>query len=244
MSNDATMRLQKFLARAGVASRRKCEELIASGHIKVNGKIVCEMGTTVNLSEDVIEYDGTRCVLPHEDMTLMLNKPKGYLTAMSDSRAHTVAELIPTDQYPGIFPIGRLDKDTTGLLLFTTDGELGYRLAHPKHHVDKRYVALIEGPLSERDVNALEAGIELEDGLTAPAKCEVIAYDPHVDATRAALTIHEGRKRQVRRMFASLGHEVIELERTDFGGLSIGDLPCGQWRELTDDEVASLSRFD
>lgn len=242
MSNEAAMRLQKFLARAGVASRRKCEELIASGHIKVNGETVREMGTVIDPSVDIIEYDGVRCKLPHQSVTLMLNKPKGYLTAMSDSRTHTVAELIPTSQYPGIFPIGRLDKDTTGLLLFTTDGELGHRLAHPSHHVDKRYVASVKGRLDGADADALEKGVELEDGMTAPAKCEIIAYDRNADTTRVALTIHEGRKRQVRRMLASIGHEVIELERTDFGGLSLGDLPCGQWRELTGDEVASLSR--
>lgn len=250
------MRLQQFLARAGIDSRRKCETHIQQGRVSVNGVVVTEMGTTVDPEKDVIEFDGEPVVLPQENSVIMLNKPKGYLSAMEDSRERTVADLVPVDRYKGLFPIGRLDKDTTGVLLFTTDGELGHRLLHPSMGVTKRYEALVEGIVTDEEAQQLANGIELEDGMTAPARCAVLktyqADDPALslltskkvaqgNASLVVIEIHEGRKRQVRRMFQSIGHDVIELKRTDFGPINVGDLPAGHWRELTEDEIQLLN---
>lgn len=235
------MRLQKYLARAGVASRRKCEELIAAGRVKVNGATVRELGTKVAPGVDAVEFDGEAVALPGETVVIMLNKPAGYLTAMSDARGEdTVAKLVPVGDYPGLFPVGRLDRDTTGLLLFATDGELGNRLLHPSRRVGKRYVAEVAGVLSEGERRRLEEGVELDDGMTAPARCEVLSARSDGSRCTVALSIHEGRKRQVRRMLAAVGHEVLALDRTTFGALSLGGLPRGQWRLLSSEEVALL----
>lgn len=237
------MRLQKFLARCGVASRRKCEALIAEGRVCVNGSVVTEMGTTVDPLSDVVTFDGSECKLPDESVTLMLNKPTGYLTAMQDARnQRLVAELVPQDDYPGLFPVGRLDRDTSGLLLFTTDGELGNALLHPSRNVTKRYVAEVEGKLSDEEVRQLESGVVLENGLTAPATCEVLGAGSRRGTSRVALEIHEGRKRQVRRMFHFVGHEVITLHRESFGPLKLGTLEPGKWRILSPQEAELLKR--
>ena len=236
------MRLQKFLARAGIASRRKCEELITSGRIAVNGQVVTELGTKIDPRSDAVAFDGAPVSLPDDAIVIMLNKPAGYLTAMSDSREDKlVSKLVPVEAYPGLFPVGRLDRDTTGLLLFTTDGELGNALLHPSKHVDKAYVAEVEGVLSEEERRALEQGVELEDGLTAPAECAILSMDPNNKTSAVRLVIHEGRKRQVRRMLKAVGHEVRKLHRESFGPLTLGDLPEGAWRELTSAEIELLS---
>lgn len=262
------VRLQKFLSRAGVASRRKCEALILDGRVTVNGRVVTELGTKVDPAVDDVAFDGRSVSIPvgSERVVVALNKPAGYLTAMSDPRGgHVVSELVPIQRYKGLFPVGRLDRDTTGLLLFTTDGELGNALLHPSRGVVKRYVALVEGTLSADDITALEGGVELDDGMTSPARCEVLEClqrdmpngaraqaasrggrpslngDPapsHLQ--RVALEIHEGRKRQVRRMFSHLGHEVVQLSRTKFGPIELGGLESGKWRELDSGELSSL----
>ncbi len=235
------MRLQKFLARAGVASRRKCEEIIAQGRVEVNGRVVAELGSKVDPSSDVVALDGVEVRLPGESVTIMLNKPAGYLTAMSDERGGSVvAELVPVDDHPGLFPVGRLDRDTTGLLLFTTDGELGNLLLHPSHNVEKRYVADVAGVLSEGERRMLEDGVMLDDGMTAPARCEVLSVLPDGSRSTVALTIHEGRKRQVRRMLSAVGHEVVALHRESIGALTLGSLAPGEWRELSPEEVSLL----
>ena len=241
---SAEMRLQRFLARAGVASRRKCERLITEGRIAVNGRIVAELGTKVAPGRDVVEFDGSRVELPQDGshVVIMLNKPKGYVTSMEAVQSQNdlpVSDLIPLDEFPSLFYVGRLDRDTTGLLLFTDDGDLGNALTHPSRGVTKRYLAHIEGELGQEDRAVLENGIQLDDGMTSPAVCEVL--NVRADGTSdVALSIHEGRKRQVRRMFSAIGHEVIDLERTDFGPLSIGGLPYGSWRMLDDGERARL----
>lgn len=234
-----SMRLQKYLARAGVASRRACEAIILAGRVSVNGAVVTELGTKVVLERDTVEVDGKVVLLGDSQVILMLNKPKGYLTSMSDpfSRA-CVSDLIPTDRYPGIFPVGRLDCNTTGLLLFTTDGELGNKLLHPREHVDKTYHALVAGHVSPDALRQLESGVVLEDGITSPAKAEVIKKTKK--NTWLSLTIHEGRKRQVRRMCEAVGFPVKELQRVSFGPLSLGDLKQGSYRELTAVECREL----
>ncbi len=234
-----SMRLQKYLARAGVASRRACEAIILAGRVSVNGVVVTELGTKVVPERDTVEVDGKVVLLGDSQVILMLNKPKGYLTSMSDpfSRA-CVSDLIPTDRYPGIFPVGRLDCNTTGLLLFTTDGELGNKLLHPREHVDKTYHALVAGHVSPDALRQLESGVVLEDGITSPAKVEVIKKTKK--NTWLSLTIHEGRKRQVRRMCEAVGFPVKELQRVSFGPLSLGDLKQGSYRELTAVECREL----
>lgn len=237
--SQESMRLQKYLARAGVASRRACEAIILAGRVSVNGAVVTELGTKVVPERDTVEVDGKVVLLGDSQVILMLNKPKGYLTSMSDpfSRA-CVSDLIPTDRYPGIFPVGRLDRNTTGLLLFTTDGELGNKLLHPREHVDKTYHALVTGHVSSDVLRQLESGVVLEDGITSPAKAEVIKKTKK--NTWLSLTIHEGRKRQVRRMCDAVGFPVKELQRVSFGPLSLGDLKQGSYRELTAVECREL----
>lgn len=236
------MRLQKFLARAGVASRRKCDEvIIPSGSITVNGEVVRTPGFTVDPEIDEVRLDGKRVVLPKDDVTIMLNKPKGFETTMSSK--HTgkiVASLVPIDEHPSLVPVGRLDKDTTGLLLFTTDGELCNGLLHPARHVDKTYIAKVAGKVSDKEREMLESGVEIDGRLTAPAACGLVEYDPKKDVTVAEITIHEGRNRQVRKMFAAIGHEVIELHRKKLGPMTIGKLKSGEYRYLDDAEVDSL----
>lgn len=249
------MRLQQYLARAGVDSRRKCEDLIKQGRVAVNGAIVSEMGTTVEPGVDNVEFDGKQVSLPEATTVIMLNKPKGYLSAMSDERERTVASIVPVERFPGLYPIGRLDKETTGLLLFTTNGKLGHELLHPSMGVTKRYVALVKGSVTSEEAQQLSCGIKLDDGMTAPAECrviEVLTPDEGISSNEeknkyrgpmslVEVKIHEGRKRQVRRMFDAISHEVIELSRTDFGPIVLGDLPEGCWRELSEDEIQSLN---
>lgn len=169
------MRLQKFLARAGAASRRGSENLMTAGRVTVNGQVVTELGSKVDPLVDQVAVDGVPVRLEGGPVTIMLHKPAGYVTTMSDPQGRpTVAELVPTDRFPGLFPIGRLDFDTTGLLLFSTDGELGNGLLHPRHHVEKRYLALVNGKPTPEQLGQLEQGIQLDDGMTAPAKAVLV----------------------------------------------------------------------
>lgn len=169
------VRLQKFLARAGVASRRACERIIEAGRVSVNGCVVTELGTKVDPSVDEVSLDGALVCQPNQAVTLMLNKPAGFLTSMKDPQGRPcVAELVPCDEIPGLYPLGRLDYDTTGLLLFSTDGELGNAVLHPSRHVDKTYHALVKGTPSEKALDRLRHGVELEDGMTQPAAVSLI----------------------------------------------------------------------
>lgn len=233
-----SMRLQKFLARAGVASRRASEALIMDGRVTVNGTIVAELGTKVSLA-DLVVVDGREVRLPESHVTIMLHKPAGVVTSMKAQAGQSiVADLVPTDRYPGLYPIGRLDSDTTGLLLFSTDGELGHALLHPSRHVPKTYVAWTRGKLSNAEANRLRKGVMLEDGLTQPAEVEFVGGN----RSHVRMTIHEGRKRQVKRMFEAVGHPVSRLHRERFGPLELDGLKPGQWRELTDRETDELLR--
>lgn len=245
------MRLQKFLARAGVASRRGSEDLMTAGRVTVNGKVTTELGSKVDPKTDVVCVDGREVHLQDGSVYLMLNKPAGFLTTMSDPHGRPcVAQLVPTDRYPGLYPVGRLDMDTTGLLLFTTDGDMGQALLHPKHHVPKTYRALVEGVPTQRELDRLRRGIVLDDGPCQPATVRLESSrggrpggnprDSHAGTARVSIQIHEGRKRQVKRMFLAIHHRVIKLHRDVFGPLSLGDLEPGAWRLLTADEVAAL----
>lgn len=238
-SRVVPMRLQKFLARSGVASRRGSEDLMTAGRVAVNGAVVTELGAKVDPATDLVTVDGREVSLATGNVYLALNKPLGYITTMSDPQGRpTVAGLVPTDEYPGLFPVGRLDAGTTGLLLFTTDGELSHRLLHPRWKVRKTYRVLADGHLDSTALDALARGIQLDDGMTAPA--EVRPIGRRGAATLVEITISEGRKRQVRRMFSAVGHPVLELDRNRFGPVDAAGLELGEWRELTGHEVESL----
>ncbi len=238
---EGQVRLQKFLARAGVASRRASEKLIEAGRISVNGQVVTELGTKVDPEADEVRLDGAPVRKAAKAVTLMLNKPAGYLTSMKDPQGRPcVAQLVPLDEFPALYPLGRLDYDTTGLLLFSTDGELGNAVLHPSHHVDKTYRALVKGKPSEAALDRLRSGVVLDDGPTQPA--EVRLAGRKGKNAYVEIIIHEGRKRQVKRMCEAIGHPVLQLHRVSFGPLELGDLPEGKYRVLSEQEVAALER--
>jgi 23S rRNA pseudouridine2605 synthase len=239
---EQQMRLNRFLARCGIASRRRSDELIQNGVISINGEIVDEPGRVVDVNTDRVEYQGLPVILPDQYEYLLLNKPAGYLVTRSDpGKRPTVYDLLQ-GLHPGTVPVGRLDMDTTGLLLLTDDGELGYRLLHPRFVVDKRYVAVVSGDPTEDKIDRLRRGIDLGDGPTAPAevKIEDRWNDGYKKRARLSLCIHEGRKRQIRRMLFAIGHPVRELARVEFAGLHGDGLAEGQYRSLKTEEVKDL----
>ena len=224
------MRLNAYLARAGVASRRRADELIKAGRVHVNGE-PGQLNTFVSAG-DRVEVDG-RPVEKQRLAYLLLHKPAGVVTTARDPRGRpTVVQLVPRE--PRVVPVGRLDADTTGALLLTNDGELAHRLAHPRYEVAKVYEAEVEGEPTDAVLDALAEGVELEDGRTAPAQAGRLA------PSRIELTIHEGRKHQVKRMCEAVGHPVRLLHRSTYAGLTLDGLEPGRWRELTDEEVESL----
>lgn len=235
------MRLQKFLARCGVASRRACEALIAAGRISVNGEVVSEQGVKIDPSVDRVTFDDRLLELPVENITFMLNKPTGVISSMGDPFGReSVKSYLPLDEHPSLFPIGRLDEDTTGLLLFTTDGALGNALLHPKNEVEKTYRVTVEGKISPEHRFQFERGVQLDDGTTAPARVDNVEH--YRTTSVLDLTIHEGKKREVRRMCEALGIPVIALHRHTFAGLELGNLQLGHVRQLTVAEVEQLQR--
>ena len=227
-------RLQKVLARVGIGSRRVCEDLIAEGRVLVDGEMAV-LGRRVDPETALIEVDGAPVGVRPALVHYVLNKPAGVVTTADDPQGRpTVVGLVPNE--PRVFPVGRLDVDTEGLLLLTNDGELAHRLTHPSYGVEKEYVAEVEGLPTRAVLRRLREGVELDDGPTAPARATLV--DPSV----VRLTIHEGRNRQVRRMCEAVGHSVVRLVRTRIGPLADRSLAPGAWRELTGDEVRSLQR--
>lgn len=232
-------RLQKAMARAGVASRRQCEELILAGRVAVNGQVVTVLGTRVDAEQDEVAVDGAVIRLAPPKRYFLLHKPDGVLTTAHDPHGRrTVMDLIDVDR-SGLFPVGRLDQDTDGFLLITNDGELAFRLTHPSYEVPKTYEAEVRGRLSEGALAQLRRGVRLEDGVTAPAS-DVEVLRSSGDRSVVRLTIHEGRKREVRRMLQKVGHPVVRLKRIAFAGLRLGALPVGQYRPLTEEEIRVL----
>ena len=219
-----------------MAARRKSEDLIRAGRVTVNGEVETNLGRRINPEHDELAVDGEVVSRPERLVYLMLNKPKGYLTAVTDERERTVMELLPAGM-GRLFPVGRLDRDTEGLLLVTNDGVLGHQLMHPRFHVRKTYRAVVDGRMTEPEAELLRRGIELDDGPTQPAEVEILRAG---STSEVRLTIAEGRKRQVRRMLSAVGHPVRELERVSYGPLELGGLRRGEWRELGAEELHAL----
>jgi 23S rRNA pseudouridine2605 synthase len=232
-------RLQKVMAERGVASRRKCEEYILAGRVEVNGVVVHNLGTKVDPTKDIIKVDGKVINEQREKIYLLLHKPAGYITSVKDPQNRkTVMELIK-DVKERIYPVGRLDYDTEGLLLFTNDGELANRVMHPRYKLDKEYLTLVEGVPNEYILDLLRNGVMLTDGITAPAQ---VFLDKVENMQRAwmRIIIHEGRNRQVRRMCQAVGHPVLYLKRIRLGPLKLDDLSKGKYRLLSPQEVKQL----
>lgn len=231
-------RLHKFIASAGLCSRRAAEELIRAGRVEVNGETVSELGIKVG-DEDEVRVDG-EVIRPQRKHYVLLNKPRGVVTTMRDPQNRpTILRHVP-DLGVALKPVGRLDMDSEGLLLLTNDGELAARLTHPRYGVEKEYVAIVRGEVGEKALARLRKGVFIEGGKTAPAKVEAGRYDPKRGTTRLTLVLHEGRNRQVRLMGEAVGHPVVDLRRTRIAFLRLRDLPPGGCRALTKAEVASL----
>ncbi|PLS01622.1 23S rRNA pseudouridine(2605) synthase RluB [Neobacillus cucumis] len=231
-------RLQKVIARAGIASRRKAEELIKEGKVKVNGKVVTELGLKVTPS-DRVEVNEIQ-IEKEEPVYFLLYKPRGVISSVSDDKGRKVVTDYFSQYKERIFPVGRLDYDTSGLLLLTNDGEFANLLMHPKNEIDKVYVAKTKGIPLKENLRKLEKGIRLEDGKTAPAKVKLLSADRQKQTAIVEIAIHEGRNRQVRRMFDAIGNEVLKLKRERYGFLTLSGLKAGEARELTPHEVKLL----
>ena len=231
-------RLNKFLADCGVASRRKCDVLIQEGRVAVDGKIVQTPGSSVDESQAVVTVDGQKMSLVKNFVYILLNKPKDYVTTVSDERGRkTVLDLIPSEHR--VFPVGRLDKDSTGLLLLTNDGDLSYKLTHPKYNVEKVYRVSLSEAITERFVKKLEKGVMLDDGFTRPCIVKIKSDDN----TIVQLTLMEGRNREIRRMFQAIGYSILKLKRVKVANLSLDKLAPGKWRYLSKDEIVKIKKI-
>ncbi len=234
------MRLQKYIASCGVASRRAAEKLIADGHVTVDGELVTEMGTQVESGQSVC-VDGQEVALEPEKHYILYHKPAGEVTTVSDPEGRATV-LDKFKDYPvRLFPVGRLDYDSEGLLLLTNDGDLTESLLHPSREVEKVYLARVSNQLTTADTKRMEAGVMLDGRRTAPAKARILRQTPMY--TDLMITIHEGRNRQVRRMVEAVGHQVVMLRRVRFGPLKLDELPRGMWRPLTNEEIEALKRL-
>lgn len=231
------MRLNRYIASAGICSRRKADELIANGNVKVNGAVCTEFGTDIG-EEDVVSVNGRRIEAAEKKVYIALNKPAGYVTTMSDNRERlTVADLV-TDIPQRLFPVGRLDYNTTGLLIMTNDGDLAQHLSHPSHEVYKTYVAEVDGVVSQARLAKLRKGVDIGGFVTAPARVRVLKQKPRTAVVE--ISIREGRNRQVRKMFAAVGNKVRSLERIAIGDIALGRLLSGHYRKLTVREIEYL----
>jgi len=231
------VRLQKYIADCGVASRRKAEELILQGKVKVNGNIISELGVKVNTDKDKVEFNGEIVKILKKKVYILLNKPAGYISASKDQFNNpSVLHLI--DIKERVFPVGRLDKDTTGALILTNDGDFSYRLTHPKHEVDKVYIAEVTGRPTDEEMRAFMKGVFIDGKKTHPAKIRILKETKKNSIVE--IIIHEGRNRQVRKMCEAIGHKVIKLQRYSIGNINIEGLREGKWRYLTDKEIEKI----
>ena len=232
-------RLQKFLANAGIASRRKCEELILDGKIEVNGAIVTELGTKVS-EKDIVKYNGKIVKTEEEKIYILLNKPIGYVTTAKDQfNRDTVLDLIKINKR--IVPVGRLDMYTSGALILTNDGEFVNMLTHPKNEIDKTYNVTVKGNVTNEDTEQLQKGVKIDDEyITKPAKVKILKIDKEKNISRIQITIHEGKNRQVRKMCEAINKKVLALHRCKIGNIEVKDIKVGNWRYLTKKEVENL----
>ena len=234
------IRLNKYLASAGVASRRKCDELIMSGKVKVNGEVITKLGLQINEEQDEVEFEGTVVYPVEKKIYIVINKPVGFVSTVKDEHDRkTVIDLLPIRER--IFPVGRLDYDSTGVLLLTNDGPLSHRLTHPSYEIEKTYYVLIDKIITAKDLYHIEHGILLEGKKTHPCKAsQVRVYD---NCSLLSISIHEGRNRQIRRMFESLNYKVQELDRIRFANIDLRGLKRGEWRHLTKNEISKFKQI-
>lgn len=234
------VRLQKFLASCGIASRRKCEELILAGKVEVNGKVVNELGTKVNIQKDEVKYNGKIIKPEEEKIYILLNKPIGYVTTVKEQFGRDkVTDLVK--QNKRIVPVGRLDMYTSGALILTNDGELVNKLTHPKNEINKTYNVTVAGIVTEQDIEKLKSGVEIDNSyITKPAKVKILKIDNEKNISRVQITIHEGKNRQIRKMCQAINKRVLALHRSKIGNIEVRDLKLGTWRYLTKKEVDEL----
>ena len=238
MALTPTIRLQKYLAECGIASRRKAEQLISQGEVSVDGQTVTEMGYKLDPAQQKVRFRG-KLVLPKKTHTyILLNKPKGYVTTMSDPQGRPIVTSLLKDIKARVFPVGRLDIDTEGALLLTDDGELAHKILHPSHESTKTYEVLVKGFVNQGNIRKLEQGIEIDGKKTWPATISKVKKQGA--ACRLVISIHEGRKRQIRKMFGAIGHPVINLKRIAYGKLQLGSLKSGAYRILTPEDMKKV----
>ncbi|WP_082394747.1 pseudouridine synthase [Caloranaerobacter sp. TR13] len=235
------MRLQKYLAMCGVASRRKSEMLILQGRVRVNGKVIEELGYKINPNVDIVLVDKKPIIKKENNIYIALNKPEGYITTVKDQfNRPTVLDLVKSIN-ERIYPIGRLDYDTSGLLILTNDGDLTYKLTHPKHEIEKVYIAKIKGVPTERELKEFRNGLKIDNYVTSKAKIKVIKM--YNDYSIVKITIHEGKNRQIRKMCKKINHPVINLKRIAIGNIKLGNLKKGDWRYLSKEEIQYLKEL-
>ncbi len=235
------VRLQKYIAMCGKASRRGAEQMITDGRVRVNGERIVQLGTKVEIGADTVAVDGVELTAVKKKYYIMLNKPAGDLSTVSDDFDRpTVIDLLSEEIKTRIFPVGRLDYETEGLLLMTNDGDFAYRVTHPKFELGKTYVATVGAGLTIAGLNKLRRGVRLEEFKTSPAEVELLNSDANKAVVK--ITIHEGKNRQVRRMFEAIGCRVLDLKRISIGRVELGNLPEGRWRYLTSHEISYLMR--
>ncbi len=232
------VRLQKVIADSGLTSRRKAEQFILAARVTVNGRVVRELGTKVNPQRDHVKVDGRHLKPAPPQVLVMMNKPKGHLSSMADPLGRPTVQDLLGGVRVRVFPVGRLDFDGEGLMLLTNDGELAQALLHPRYHVSRTYLIKVKGMLNDQEIDTLSTGVELEDGLTAPAVVEKVRKAPQ--NSWLEITIYEGRQHQVKRMLEAVGHPVLRLKRVRFGSLTLGDLAVGRYRYLSDHEANAL----
>lgn len=234
------MRINKYIASCGVASRRKSEEIILDGRVTVNGKLVTELAFNIDEEKDIVEIDGEQIGVEKNNVYIVLNKPEGYITTVKDQFDRPSVLDLVKDIDERVYPIGRLDYETSGLLILTNDGDLTYKLTHPKHEVDKTYMAIVKGVPNAQEIKNFEEGLYIEDYKTAPAKIKVVKINEEKNYSICQIKIHEGRNRQVRKMCRAINHPVLRLRRAAMGKIVLKDLEVGQYRHLTKEEVAYL----
>ncbi|CEH34769.1 pseudouridine synthase [Romboutsia lituseburensis] len=234
------MRINKYIASCGVASRRKAEEIILQGRVKVNGKTVEELSFSVDEDNDIVEIDNEQIGLDENKVYIVLNKPEGYITTVKDQFDRPSVLDLVKDIKERIYPIGRLDYETSGLLILTNDGDLTYTLTHPKHEVDKTYMAIVKGIPTPEQMKEFESGLYIEDYKTAPAKIKIVKKDEEKNYAICQIKIHEGRNRQVRKMCRAINHPVMRLRRVAMGKITLKETEIGKYRYLTDEEIQYL----